>query len=206
MIETIDPTALDASEVYKLMIGTIVPRPIGWVSTCSADGVGNLAPFSFFNGVARRPATLMFVVSATSDGSPKDTLRNIEQCPEFVVNIVSENLLEQMVQSAADYPYGVSEMEKIGLTPLSSERIRPVRVAEAKISMECKLSQRIEIGSGSLGSSTVIFGEILLFHLNRDVLNERGRVDPERLKPVGRLGGADYTKLGEIVTRPIPKL
>lgn len=205
-VTTIDPKAIDPGEVYKLMIGAIVPRPIAWVSTCSKDGVGNLAPFSFFNGVARRPAMLMFVISAAADGTPKDTERNLLEVPEFVVNIVSDELIDSMVQSAANYPYGLNELEKVGLSARPSHFVRPTRVAESKINMECRVSKTISFGDGSSGSSTVIFGEILLFHISQDILDDRGRISAQQLRPVGRLGGADYNLLGEIVTKPVPKI
>jgi flavin reductase (DIM6/NTAB) family NADH-FMN oxidoreductase RutF len=202
----IDPAKMDHTEVYRLMIGSIVPRPIAWISTCSKDGVGNLAPFSYFNGVSTKPPIVMFSIVTPKSGEPKDTLRNIEAVPEFVVNIVSESLLEPMIDSAVNYPYGVNEMEKVGLTPLPSEKIRPSRVAEVRISFECKVNRTIPFGDGSPGSCTAIFGEIVLMHIDNSLFDDRGRIDPLRLRPVGRLGSADCAKLGEIVTRPIPKL
>ena len=204
--QEIDPKKLDYGEVYKLMTGAIVPRPIAWVSTCSGEGVGNLAPFSYFNGVSTKPPIVMFSVVAPKSGEPKDTLRNIEIVPEFVVNVVSESLLEPMIDSAANYPYGVDEMEKVGLTPINSETIRPKRIAEARISFECKVDRIIPFGDGTPGSCTVVFGEIQLMHIDNSLFDEHGRIDPFRLKPIGRLAGADSAKLGEIISRSIPRI
>src|ERR1041385_6890840 len=139
-------SGLPRREIYRLMIDCIVPRPIAFVSTLSAEGVGNLAPFSFFNGVSSEPPTLVFSISRKRDGGKKDTLVNIESTPQFVVNLVTEPMAAPMHQTSADYPYGVDEMAKVGLTPVPSTRVRPPRVGESPVQMECELFSLHEIG------------------------------------------------------------
>src|SRR6185295_8619634 len=132
----LDPAVFSPNDTYKLMIALITPRPIGWVSTLSPAGVPNLAPFSFFNGVGAFPPTVVFSVVNRGDGSKKDTLLNVEANGEFVINIASYDLREQVNGSSAELPYGVSEFERCGLTPEPSVRVRPPRVREAKAHME----------------------------------------------------------------------
>jgi len=201
---TLVPSQSTYQEVYQLMSATIVPRPIAFVSTCSREGIGNLAPFSYFNAVASEPATLMFVVS-TKVGGEKDTLKNIRETEEFVVNSSNDWMLDQMVKTASDFPYGVDELKQVGLTPLASEVVRPVRVAESAAQFECKLSGLHQIGAGGPGSSTVVFGEILRIHTSTEVLTN-GRVDSTKFKPLARLGGSEYAVLGEILKRTVPKV
>src|SRR5580698_10883331 len=137
-------------EAYQWMVGTILPRPIAWVSTIAPDGKPNLAPFSFFQGVTANPPTLMFVPVNTRDGTKKDTVRNIEQVPEFVVNIVSYALAEKMNATAALLPYGESEFEKFGIASAPSAQVRPPRVAAAPVAFECSLHSIVHIGEGPL--------------------------------------------------------
>src|ERR1041385_7405832 len=137
----LDFTQLAPRDAYAWMIGTILPRPIAWVSTIANDGRTNLAPFSFFQGVTSNPPTLMFVPVNTREGAKKDTVRNIEQVPEFVVNLVSFALAEKMNHTSAMLPYGESEFETFGIPPQPSERIRPPRVAAAPVAFECTLDR-----------------------------------------------------------------
>ncbi|MFQ6612835.1 MAG: flavin reductase family protein [Fidelibacterota bacterium] len=189
-----DPDQQSFKDNYKLMTGSILPRPIAFISTISKDGVLNLAPFSFFNGVCSDPPTIMFAPGRRSyDGKIKDTLRNIRDTEEFVVNIVSENFANQMVICATDYDPEINEFEISGLTAVSGIKIKPPRVAEAKISFECVLNQIIEVGDKNPGSGFVVLGRIVLFHVADDVINER-RIDLRKLKPVGRLAGNYYTR------------
>lgn len=176
--------------LYKLMIGFIVPRPIAFVSTVSREGVANLAPFSFFNAITYDPPTVMFSVIDRA-GERKDTSRNIEQNPEFVVHIVSEDIAERMNVTCGDYGAHISEFQEAGFTALDSERVAVPRVAEAQVAMECRLSHHLRIGRAPATASLVI-GEVLYWHIDDSVLMERGRIDPEKLRAVGRMGGVDY--------------
>lgn len=189
----LDFTQLPAREIYRWMIGTILPRPIAWVSTISADGRTNLAPFSFFQGITANPPTLMFVPVNTREGAKKDTLRNIEQVPEFVVNLVSYELAEKMNATAALLPYGESEFEKFGIAAAPGERVRPPRAAAAPVSFECALHSVVRLGEGPLAAN-VVFGRILLVHVGDDVLGADGWPDPAKLDLVGRLGGESYAR------------
>lgn len=189
----IDFSQLPAREVYHWMTATILPRPIAWVSTVSGEGKSNLAPFSFFQGVTSNPPTLMFVPVNTREGAKKDTLRNIEQVPEFVVNLVPFALAEKMNATAALLPYGESEFEAFGIAGAPSERVRPRRVADAPASFECALDRIVQIGEGPLAAN-VVFGRILLLHVGEAMLGPDGRPDAGKLDLIGRLGGESYTR------------
>lgn len=189
--QSFDPDIVGAPTVYSLMIGGIVPRPIAWISTRSAKGELNLAPFSFFMGVSSRPPCLAFSVTRKRDGDKKDTLLNIEATSDFVVNSAQEEMADSVNQTSAEYPYGVSEFEKIGLTPLASIRVSPPRVAESAVQMECRLEKLVEIGDGGLGSSVIVVGRIVQIHVDTRVLRE-GTIDIHALKPLSRLGGIEW--------------
>jgi flavin reductase (DIM6/NTAB) family NADH-FMN oxidoreductase RutF len=189
----IDFTSLKPRDAYQLMVSTILPRPIAWVSSISAEGKVNLAPFSFFQGITSAPPTLMFVPVNARDGSKKDTVRNIEAVPEFVVNLVSFAQAEAMNATAALLPYGESEFEKFGITAAPSEKVRPPRVADAPVSFECRLHQIVHVGEGSLAAN-VIFGLILTAHVSDAVLGENGLPDSAKLDLIGRMGGENYVR------------
>jgi len=189
----IDPAKISLAELYGWMISTIAPRPIAWVSSISGAGLTNLAPFSFFQGVTANPPTLLFSVVNDRHGDKKDTIRNIEAVPEFVVDVVSYELREQMNRSSALLPYGESEFEFSGVTAAASELVRPPRVAEAPVSFECKLQQIVRVGEGPLAGN-VVFGTILLMHVKDDVLDADGRIDPAKLDAIARMGGECYTR------------
>lgn len=191
----IDPVDRPFSEIHKLMIGSILPRPIAFVSTLSREGVPNLAPFSYFNGVCSNPPTIMFAPSRrTYNGKTKDTLNNIQETEEFVVNIVSEDFAEQMVRCSTDFDPEVNEFEISGLTPVPSVKVSPPRVGESRVSFECKLQQVVPVGDGSPGSGFVVIGTIVLFHLDNSVY-ENGRINLEALRPIGRLAGNRYVRV-----------
>ncbi|NIM20453.1 MAG: flavin reductase family protein [Candidatus Latescibacteria bacterium] len=192
----IDPKDQPRRDVYKLMIGSILPRPIAFVSTISTDGTLNLAPFSFFTGVTSQPPTICFSPARRpADGTQKDTLNNIVATGEFVVNVVTEAIARQMNEAATDFPPEIDEFEMTGLTPIPSQIVAPPRVKESPINMECKLHQVIEIGPEGPGGGALVIGEIVLFHV-ADELLRKGRIDTGALKPVGRLAGTEYTTLG----------
>ena len=189
-----DPTDKSISETHKLMIGSIVPRPIAFVSTRSKDGKYNVAPFSYFNGVCSKPPTIMFAPARRGwDGEEKDTLINIRDTGEFVVNIVSESFAERMVMCSTDFDSDVDEFDVSKLTPVPSQKVSPPRVGESKISFECKLNQIVEIGDGTAGSGFVVIGTIVLFHIDEDIY-EHGRINLEKLQAVGRIAGNGYLR------------
>ena len=187
----VDPEEIGVAERYKLLIGSIVPRPIAFVSTIDSQGQGNLAPFSFYNGVSSSPPCVVFSVSRKPDGSKKDTLLNIEQTKQFVINSANMWLAEPLVQCGANYPHGVDEMQLSGLTAVAAERVKPARVKESAISMECELYQLVEIGDGSPGSACLVIGRIILFHVAKQVY-QLGKIDLSQLQPLSRLGGFAY--------------
>jgi flavin reductase (DIM6/NTAB) family NADH-FMN oxidoreductase RutF len=199
----LDFTNLPMPEAYAWMIGTITPRPIAWVSTISADGKTNLAPFSFFQGVTSNPPTLMFVPVDSRDGAKKDTVRNLEQVPEFVVNIVNYALAEKMNATAAPLPYGESEFEKFDIASALSTRVRPPRVAAAPVAFECVLHSIVRIGEGPLAAN-VVFGRILSAHVDEAILGPDGKPDPAKLDTIGRMGGEFYSRTTErfVIKRP----
>jgi len=182
-------TEFDASEIswqdqYKLMVGTVTPRPIALVTTIGSEGP-NAAPFSFFNAVGADPAMLMFSVGGRA-GAGKDTVRNIREVPEFVVHIVSDAIKDQMNICAVDYPLGVNEIVKAGFTAVPSRRVRPPRIAEAPVAMECRLMQIVDLGRKPYH---VVFGEVVYFHYRDGIVNDRFHVDVAAINPVGRLAG-----------------
>ena len=196
---TLNPEELSQQDNYKLLIGSVLPRPIAFVSTANPSGLTNLAPFSFYTGVCSNPPTLLFCPTVRgSDGAEKDTLRNIRETGEFVVNVVTEELVERMNQTAKELPYGESEFDLVGLTAAKSLKVKAPRVLESPISMECRLQQYIHIGEpDAIGSGNVVLGTIVQFHIQKD-LYEAGRIDTEKLKPVSRLAGASYAPVREI--------
>lgn len=202
---TLDPNDLGQKGVYKLMIGAIVPRPIAFVSTISDSGIGNVAPFSFFNGVASNPPTLMISVTRKSSGEKKDTLRNIESNGQFVVNSVHEWMIGAVNQCSAEYPYGVNELNQVGLTALPSLKIKPPRVAESSIHFECELYRTLEIGDGSEGSATLIVGKITLIHLDQQIYHD-GKIEIVPMQIVSRLAGQSYGRIAEPFNLERPKL
>lgn len=190
---TIDPSATETLNVYKLMIGAIVPRPIAFVSTLSQDGIRNLAPFSFFTGVSANPPIICFCPMRREGAHPrKDTLRNISDTREFVVNVVSEEIAQAMNITSGEYPPEVDEFELAGLTPIPSDLVKPPRVAEAHVHMECRLYLWMEIGALPL-SGNIVLGEVVRFHVD-DRLVDNFRIDPDQLRAIGRMGGASYTR------------
>ena len=189
-----DPDTISFKETHKLMIGSIVPRPIAFVATTSKDGKNNIAPFSYFNGVCSKPPTIMFAPARRGwDGSEKDTLVNIRETKQFTINIVSESFAEKMVECSTDYNNEVDEFIISGLHPIPCEKINPPRLQEAKISYECELNQIVEIGDGKAGSGFVVIGTIILFHIDQGIMID-GKINLQKLNPIGRLAGNWYTR------------
>lgn len=193
----INPKDLDERSVYKLLIGSVVPRPIAWTSTASREGVRNLAPFSFFTVASRNPPTLCISIGPRdSENASKDTLDNVEETGEFVVNIVSLSLSNKMHESSKDHAPEADEFEKAGLTPAPCEVVNAPRVEEAGVSMECVLDRVLPLGSDHL-----VIGRVVRFHVEDDLYGENGRIDVAGLDPLGRLAG-DYTKVETIFDLP----
>jgi flavin reductase (DIM6/NTAB) family NADH-FMN oxidoreductase RutF len=186
----IDPASTSPVNCYKLLVGSVVPRPIAFVSTVSAEGARNLAPFSFFNAICGEPPVVCF---STSVRVPrKDTLLNIQATGEFVVNIVSEEIAQQMNLCSGDYPQGVDEFDLSGLTPVPSDLVRPPRVGESHVNMECKLMQILEVSTRPRGASLII-GEVIRFHV-APAMVDNFRIDPDQLRAIGRMGGNEYSR------------
>lgn len=186
----VDPASTEPLNVYKLLVGAVVPRPIAFVSSISPEGVANLAPFSFFTVASANPPVLCFTASFREPN--KDTLVNIRATKEFVVNIVSEEFAAKMNVTSGEYAYGVDEFGEAGLTPVASDLVRPPRVKESHINMECKLVQTVEVSNQPLGG-TLILGEVVRFHID-DAIFEEFRIDPDGLAAVGRLAGNTYIR------------
>jgi flavin reductase (DIM6/NTAB) family NADH-FMN oxidoreductase RutF len=195
----LDPGAVTPRDFYRFMISVVVPRPIAFVSTVSADGRFNVAPFSYFNAITNQPPLLGISINRRK-GAPKDTLRNIEATREFVVNTVDEALGARMVQTSGEWPDDVDEFALTGLTPVPSDLIQPPRVGESPISLECRLDRIIE-----LGNTFFVVGEIVRAHVSDEVLTE-GRVDIVKLRPLARLGGDGYSVVREVIQMPRPKV
>ncbi|MDE2492223.1 MAG: flavin reductase family protein [Elusimicrobia bacterium] len=199
-----DPAELEARERYRLMIGLIQPRPIAWVSTVSADGAPNLAPFSFFTGITANPMSVCFAPVNDRAGRRKDTLLNVEQTREFVVNFVDEDNAAKMNETAAAYPRGVSEFEKAGLTPVPSVKVRPPRVAESPAAFECALDRIVDLGDGPLGGHLVI-GRVVRVHC-ADRLLKGPSISHKDRRAVGRLEGDWYCRATDDFELPRPEV
>jgi flavin reductase (DIM6/NTAB) family NADH-FMN oxidoreductase RutF len=190
-----DPKTLEPELCYKLVIGCVVPRPIAVVSTLSTDGRTNVAPFSYFTVASHTPLSLAFTVGGPkADGTEKDTFRNARPAEEgglgeFVVNIADESYAEPMAMTGESMPFGHSEFDHAGLTPAPSQRVRPPRVAEAPVAFECRTTHVIPIGDARM-----IIGEVVHIHVRDDLMDERLRIDPDRLAAIGRMAGNDYVR------------
>ena len=195
----LDFEKLSPRESYPWLINAINPRPIAWVSTISAAGHTNLAPFSFFQGVCASPPTLLFTGANDRTGKKKDSVVNVEEVPEFVVNVVPYALRDAMNQTSAPLPHGESEFAKFNIATAPSSRVRPPRVAAAPVAFECKLDRIVRVGEGPLAGN-VVFGTVLCMHVSDAVLDEDGRIDPRKLDTIGRMGGDFYTRTTELFT------
>lgn len=187
----IDPQDLKPQDIHKLLVGSVVPRPIAWVSSLDEAGVRNLAPFSFFTVASSDPPIILFQ-NSNRGGKSKDTLANVEATGEFVVNIVSEHLAGAMNQSSADYAPDVDEFAMAGLTPVASIVVRPPRVAESLVQFECRLVRTIPVSTTASGG-TLVLGEVVRFHVTDEIV-DNFKIDPAKLRAVGRMGGAAYCR------------
>jgi flavin reductase (DIM6/NTAB) family NADH-FMN oxidoreductase RutF len=193
----IDPAALESRDRYKLLIGGIVPRPIALVSTVSASGVFNLAPFSFFTGVGSKPPTLAFCPANGPGGAEKDSLRNAKPASEggrgeFVVSVTTADLVERAAIAAEALGPDESEYDLTGLTPVPSTVVAPPRVGESPIAYECRTMQVLRLSPGESGGANLVLGEILRIHVDDRLIDEGWHIDPAALDAVGRMGGFGY--------------
>jgi flavin reductase (DIM6/NTAB) family NADH-FMN oxidoreductase RutF len=189
---------------FKTMLSCVMPRPIAFVSTISADGVGNLAPFSFFNGVGSNPPAVIFSPATKADGTDKDTVCNLRAVGECVVNVVPFAIRDAMNEASFPFPPEVDEFEAAGFTPLPSIIVRPPRVAQSPVHMECRLVEIVKVGSGPL-SANICIAEILCFHVANDLLLADGTVDVEKVDLIGRLGGDGYATIRDRFDLPKPQ-
>ncbi len=192
---------LDKKSIYKLMTSSIVPRPIAWVSTISKNGIYNLAPFSYFAGVSSEPPLVIISIGRKDKYTKKDTLKNIEEVGEFVINIVTKELVDKMNITALPFDEEIDEFEKAGLTPAKSKFVKAPRVEESPINIECKKFQIIQIGKMGL-----VLGEILNIKVRDDLLTEDGYINTRKLNLVGRLGSNDYCLINEENIFSLPKI
>ncbi len=192
-----DPNDVDPKTIYKLLTGTIIPRPIGWISSISKSGISNLAPFSYFNAVGEDPPHIMFSTVRPADYE-KDTRRNVLETGQFVANIVTEETVEKMNATAEHFPPDVDEFEKVGLTKAQSLKVKPFRVAESPVNLECELVHHYDLENFKTGGATVFIGRVVHFHIADEILLPNNYINLDVYKPVARLAGSNYSKLGEI--------
>lgn len=200
---SLNPSAMSEREVFKILKGTIIPRPIAFVTTISNEKVVNGAPFSYFNIVSPNPPMISLAIQRESERI-KDTARNIEMNGEFVVHIVDRDNVAKVNETAATLPYNESELELAKMTQVPSELISVPGIKEAKVRMECKIFKSIPIESEGKVVCDLIIGEVVQFHLNEEVYEVNGRINADKLNPVSRLAGSEYAKIGELfsIERP----
>lgn len=192
-----NPDTLEAPAIYKLLTASVIPRPIGWISTIDENGINNLAPFSYFNVVGDDPPHVMFS-TVRGNNTNKDTLNNVMANKQFVVNMVTESLVEQMNKTSQVVPSDVDEFELVGLTPIASIKIKPMRVKESPITFECKMVHHYFLEDHKQGGACIVIGRIVMMHFDESVLQDHYKINTEAYKPVARLAGSNYSKIGEI--------
>jgi flavin reductase (DIM6/NTAB) family NADH-FMN oxidoreductase RutF len=199
----LDVKSATPMEAYHVLTRVVTPRPIAWVTTMDLAGRVNLAPYSFFNMFGSNPPVVVFSPTLRRDGTKKDTLRNIEATGEFVVNAAVESLATQINLSSKEIGPDESEIELTGLSTRPSTHVRPPRLAESPVAIECKLLQVIEVGHGG-GAANLVIGEVLAIEVDDAILDAEGRVDTAKLRTIGRLGGDEYCRLSDIFTMERP--
>lgn len=193
---TVKPEETPTPQLHQYLLGSIGPRPICFAGTIDAEGRPNLAPFSFFNVISANPPVVVFAPNNSGrDGTPKHTWLNVLEVPEVTVNIVNYDMVQQMNVAAAPWERGISEFEKSGFTPLASDLIRPPRVAESPVQMECRVLETKSFGTGG-GAGNLVMAQVVRIHVNEAYIGEDGRIDQTRIGLVGRMGGAWYCKTG----------
>ena len=204
MIEIV-PEEYGNQQLFKLLLGGISPRPIAFASTIDAAGNPNLAPFSFYNAFGVNPSRLIFSPSRRGrDNTTKHTLENVKEVPQVVINAVTYDMVQQMSLTSVEFPKGINEFIKAGLTPVESVKVKPFRVKESPLQLECKVVDIIEV-SGKPGSGNLVVCEILHIHLNEEVLDNNGNIDPDKIDLVGRLGGDYYVRTSGNAKFIVPK-
>lgn len=198
----LDPAALEPSLRYKLLIGSVVPRPIAVVSTVSPQGQTNVAPFSYFNAVGHKPLALMFSIAPKAGGGEKDTLRNVRPVAEggtgeYVINLAVESYRHPVAEASEPLPYGDSEFDHIALTPAPSRVVQAPRVAESPVAFECRTRQIVPVGEFSM-----VIGDVVHLFVRDDLVDDRYRIDADKLGAIGRMGGYDYCRTGDRFTIP----
>ena len=200
-----DPEKIPARAVYNLLIGLVAPRPIALASTICRDGKVNLSPFSFFNVFSSEPPILIFSPSRRiRDASRKHTLMNIEEVGEVAISIVDASILDRVNIASAEYPDGANEFECAGFTEMKSTKIRPPFVKESKVSMECKVMEVKPMGRQG-GAGNLIICEVLVMHVNENILDADQKICPIKFGQVGRLGGDWYANMDEFILFKLPK-
>ena len=204
-MQIIDPNQIPFQRLQRLLLGAIAPRPIAFASTIDQQGKPNLSPFSCFNVFGVNPTTLIFSPSLRGrDNTLKDTFLNVKEVPEVVINVVTFDMVQQASLASTEYPRGTNELIKSGFTQIPSEKIRPFRVKESPVQIECKVRQVIETGTGG-GAANLIICEVLLIHINENIFDESGLIDPDKINLVGRMGGNYYVKASGNAVFTVPK-
>ncbi|MEO1436429.1 MAG: flavin reductase family protein, partial [Bacteroidota bacterium] len=202
-MKTIIPEATSQRDMHQFLLGSIAPRPIAFVSTIDEHGVSNLAPYSYFNAFSSNPPIAIFSSNLrVGIGTAKDTLNNVWQNREVVINLVNFDIVRQMAISAIEFPEEIDEFQKAGLTPLKSDLVEPFRVKESPVQLECKVSDIHQLGNQE-GAANLIVCQILRMHIREDAINERNRIDPHRLDLVGRMGRSFYVRASGDAVFPV---
>lgn len=192
-----NPNELEHTAVYKLLTGSVIPRPVGWISTVDANGINNLAPFSYFNAVGEDPPHVMFSTTR-GNNTNKDTLNNVLANGQFVVNMVTEELAEKMNTTAQTVPSDVDEFQLADVTPIPSTLIKPMRVKESLVTFECEMVHHYFLENHKNGGACIVIGRIVMMHFDDSILLDNYKINLETYKPVARLAGSNYAKLGEL--------
>lgn len=194
---TVDPAGLERRQIYRFMVGSIVPRPIAWVSTISHEGRTNLAPFSFFTAVSHAPPMMSISVGEKSDAQ-KHTARNILETQGYVIHVVVNGMEEQMNICSGNFPEEVSEFDEANLDTVPSDLVSAPRIANCPVAMECKLTSVITNGNEKGERTNLIIGEVVRWHISEDVMSDDKYIDPVKLQPVGRLAGNHYCRTQDV--------
>lgn len=199
------PGDVKTAQLHAYLLGAIAPRPICFASTIDEDGNANLSPFSFFNVFGAKPPILVFSPARrVRDNTIKHTLENAYATKEVVINVVNYNMVQQMSLSSCEYPKGVSEFEKAGFTPLASDLVRPYRVAESPVQLECKVLEVIATGTEG-GAGNLVVCEVVCMHINDEVLDADGKIDPHKIDLVARMGQDYYCRASGSAVFEVPK-